>query len=72
MNVPIKQRILTKAKITLVYPLQDLSDDLKVSKHLLELYIKQLNAEGENIYALKGYVKYNPGLIEKVRDKVWS
>lgn len=72
MNAPTKQRILNVAKITLVKSLQDLSTELQVSCHLIELYIKQLNSEGHNIKVVNGYVKYNPGLIEKVRDKVWS
>jgi biotin operon repressor len=72
MNAPTKQRILNVAKITLVKDLQDLSTELQVSQHLIELYIKQLNSEGHNIKVVNGYVKYNPGLIEKVRDLAWS
>jgi biotin operon repressor len=72
MNAPTKQCILNVAKITLVKSLQDLSTELQVSQHLIELYIKQLNSEGHNIKVVNGYVKYNPGLIEKVREKVWS
>jgi hypothetical protein len=72
MNAPTKQRILNISKVTLVKDIQHLSTELQVSKNLIELYIKQLNSEGHNIKVVNGYVKYNPGLIEKVRDKVWS
>jgi biotin operon repressor len=72
MNAPTKQRILNVAKVTLVKDLQHLSTELQVSQHLIELYIKQLNSEGHNIKVVNGYVKYNPGLIEKVCEKVWN
>lgn len=72
MNAPTKQRILTISKVTLVKDLQSLSTELQVSQHLIELYIKQLNSEGHNIKVVNGYVKYNPGMLERMRDKVWS
>jgi biotin operon repressor len=72
MNTPTKQRILNISKVTLVKSLQDLSTELQVSQHIIELYIKQLHSEGHNIKVVNGYVKYNPGLIEKVREKVWN
>jgi biotin operon repressor len=71
MNATTKQLILNEAKITLVKSLQDLSTELQVSCHLIELYIKQLHSEGHNIKVVNGYVKYNPGLLEKVYN-VWS
>jgi hypothetical protein len=73
-DTPTKQRILNVAKITLVMKLEDLQKQLgnHNSLYLLESYIKQLNSEGHNIKVVNGYVKYNPGLIEKVRDEVWS
>jgi biotin operon repressor len=71
-DTPTKQRILNVAKVTLVKDLQHLSTELQVSQHLIELYIKQLNSEGHNIKVVNGYVKYNPGLIEKVRDLAWK
>ncbi|TYS91938.1 hypothetical protein [Rossellomorea aquimaris] len=74
MNAPTKQRILSVAKITLVIKLEDLQKQLgnHNSLYLIELYIKQLHSEGHNIKVVNGYVKYNPGLIEKVREKVWN
>jgi hypothetical protein len=74
MNAPIKERILTASKVTLVMKLEHLQEylDGHYSLYLLESYIKQLHSEGHNIKVVNGYVKYNPGLIEKVRDKVWS
>lgn len=71
-NIPHKQRILQISKVTLVKNLNELSTELGLSKYLLESYIKQLNSEGHNIKVVNGYVKYNPGLIEKVREKVWN
>lgn len=72
MNAPTKQRILTISKVTLVKDLQDLSTELQVSCHLIELYIKQLNSEGHNINVVNGYVKYNPGMLERVKVGLWS
>ena len=72
MDTPTKERILSVAKITLVKSLQDLSTELQVSCHLIELYIKQLNSEGHNIHVVNGYVKYNPGVLERMYSKVWS
>jgi hypothetical protein len=74
MNAPTKQRILNVAKITLVIKLEDLQKQLGNynSLYLLESYIKQLHSEGHNIKVVNGYVKYNPGLLEKVRMKAWS
>jgi biotin operon repressor len=71
MNAPTKQRILNISKVTLVKSLQDLSTELQVSQHLIELYIKQLNSEGHNIKVVNGYVKYNPGILERLY-KQWS
>lgn len=74
MNAPTKQRILSVAKITLIISLEDLQKQLgnHNSLYLLESYIKQLNSEGHNIKVVNGYVKYNPGMLEKMRDKAWS
>jgi biotin operon repressor len=71
MSAPTKQRILNVAKITLVKSLQDLSKELQVSQHLIELYIKQLNSEGHNIKVVNGYVTYNPGVLERLY-KQWN
>jgi hypothetical protein len=72
MNAPTKQRILNISKVTLVKDIQHLSTELQVSRHLIELYIKQLNSEGHNIKVVNGYVKYNPGVLERMYQKVWS
>lgn len=71
-EVPYKQRILQISKITLVKNLNELSTELGLSKFLLESYIKQLQSEGENIHIVNGYVKYNPGRLERIREKLWN
>jgi hypothetical protein len=73
-DTPTKQRIINISKVTLVIKLEDLQKQLgnHNSLYLLESYIKQLNSEGHNIKVVNGYVKYNPGILERMYSKVWS
>ncbi|MEW5567337.1 hypothetical protein [Rossellomorea marisflavi] len=66
--ITLRDRIHSIAKVTLLIHINDLSAQLGgVSHDTIELHTNRLRSEGVNIILHhSGYIKYNPGLLERL------